>query len=149
MEPPLSVMELGMTAVFLTATATTTVLLPGVFRFTCKFQGLAAPTLVPAALAEETRAMAAAAGAAGSSSSSRTSPSQPTNSRAALRGSLTPDRTIAVASGAGLPAKRITLFPVADGYRRCPRYRARAVPDPGEPEQFGNTSIYGGKALSG
>src|SRR5207247_731018 len=29
-----------MTAVFLTATATTTVLLPGVFTFTCKFQSL-------------------------------------------------------------------------------------------------------------
>src|SRR5882762_7373071 len=109
MEPPLSVTEVGM-ALPLTATATTTVLLPGMFRFTFRYQ-FGVPLTVPAALAEETGAMAAAAGAAGSSSSSRTSPSQPTNSRTALRGSLTLDRTIAVASGAGLPAKRLTLFP--------------------------------------
>src|SRR5947208_17004055 len=68
-----------MTTVFLTATATTTVLLPGVFTSTCKFQGDAAPTLLAAALAEVTRLMAAAAGAADASTSSRMRPSRPTS----------------------------------------------------------------------
>src|SRR5881296_2413711 len=79
MEPLLSVTELGMTAVFLTATATTAVLLLGVFTFTCKFQGDAAPMLVLAALAEVRRLMAAAAGAADASKGSRMRPSRPTS----------------------------------------------------------------------
>ena len=71
--------ELGVTAVFLTATATTTVLLPGVFTSTCKYQGDAAPTLFPARLAEVRRLMAAAAGAADASKSSRMRPILPTS----------------------------------------------------------------------
>ena len=64
---------------FLTATATTTVLLPGVFTSTCKYQGDAAPTLGPDALAEVTRLMAAVAGAADTSRSTRARPSRRTS----------------------------------------------------------------------
>ncbi|OLB06258.1 MAG: hypothetical protein AUH14_06745 [Candidatus Rokubacteria bacterium 13_2_20CM_69_15_1] len=54
-------------------------LLPGVFTFTCKFQGDAAPTLSAAALAEVTRLMAAVAGAADTRRSDRARPIWPTS----------------------------------------------------------------------